>query len=540
MPAAIRRPAHRRRASASVVCAVFVALVAAPTAAYAATPDIALGFAAPSLTGRPGEVVSVQLQVTNLDVESASAPVTATLQIAGSSVLSIAAPLAACQPAGSSCDFTGGIGPGTTTTMSMTLRLGTSGSITATSSMAGDSNAGNDTATIAVTVLAPPAATVTLRGPLGAVDSGAVFALVATATAAGAPLARQPLTLLRKDAGRPSFASIGTLYTDARGVAGWRGRPTRSASYKIVYAAPPGSAAGSAESPVIAVKVRYAVTAASSPVAMPPGSVATLTIKVARGAVGTPVTVQKRFGNGRWVSIAHPTLAAGGLARVRLRALDAAGLYTFRAIRAGDAAGEQGLGEARINVVTTGKGSAASWTPLRGGKARPARWNPCEPITYFVNPRQMPASGLADLREALRRISLASGLTFRYGGRENAIPTRQYRVSRRGILVAWASPAQTQGLLPGEAVAAAASVVRGRQVRAGVVVVNTDYVPEPGFGAGSPLGLVLMHELGHVIGLDHVNDGWSLMHPTADLPAAVWGAGDLAGLRALGRPAGCF
>ena len=91
-----------------------------------------------------------------------------------------------------------------------------------------------------------------------------------------------------------------------------------------------------------------------------------------------------------------------------------------------------------------------------------------------------------------------------------------------------------------DAVALAATVVERREILTGAIMINTNRANDPGFGAGSPLGLVLMHELGHVVGLDHVPDAASMMHPTADLPAAVWAAGDLAGLKAVGRGAGCL
>lgn len=70
---------------------------------------------------------------------------------------------------------------------------------------------------------------------------------------------------------------------------------------------------------------------------------------------------------------------------------------------------------------------------------------------------------------------------------------------------------------------------------------NTNFTKraEPGFGAGSPHGMVLMHEVGHVVGLDHYGDRRQIMHPSATLPAAVWGAGDLAGLRRIGKVGGC-
>ena len=49
-----------------------------------------------------------------------------------------------------------------------------------------------------------------------------------------------------------------------------------------------------------------------------------------------------------------------------------------------------------------------------------------------------------------------------------------------------------------------------------------------------------MHELGHVIGLDHVTDQSQIMYPTVTTKLSVFGAGDLAGLQLLGRPAGCM
>jgi len=44
--------------------------------------------------------------------------------------------------------------------------------------------------------------------------------------------------------------------------------------------------------------------------------------------------------------------------------------------------------------------------------------------------------------------------------------------------------------------------------------------------------LVLEHELGHVLGLDHVDDEHQLMHPTASKARGL-GEGDVAGLQRL-------
>jgi len=64
---------------------------------------------------------------------------------------------------------------------------------------------------------------------------------------------------------------------------------------------------------------------------------------------------------------------------------------------------------------------------------------------------------------------------------------------------------------------------------------------KPGFTAGASVGALLLHELGHAVGLNHVSLRSQIMYPTiGSWTRAGYHYGDLEGLRAVGRAAGCF
>ena len=76
----------------------------------------------------------------------------------------------------------------------------------------------------------------------------------------------------------------------------------------------------------------------------------------------------------------------------------------------------------------------------------------------------------------------------------------------------------------------------------GLILIDADAVSVPGFSTTEAHGLVLLHELGHVMGLGHVRDRDQLMYSGPHRIAKVggFGDGDLEGLRRLGVDAGCL
>ncbi len=79
----------------------------------------------------------------------------------------------------------------------------------------------------------------------------------------------------------------------------------------------------------------------------------------------------------------------------------------------------------------------------------------------------------------------------------------------------------------------------GASLVTGQVALDATDRRAPGFGPGTTDGEVLLHELAHAVALGHVLDPTQVMYPQTTNSESQYGAGDLAGLAALGAAAGC-
>ena len=182
------------------------------------------------------------------------------------------------------------------------------------------------------------------------------------------------------------------------------------------------------------------------------------------------------------------------------------------------------------------------------------RWDSCQRIRWTFNGKNAPAHGLRQVREGVRRIQLATGHDFDYVGTTDQKPN-PYGTNVEGaeLIIGW-RPADdyapfarnpgTVGLggnqyYTGYREADGSEVYRAVQ---GGVVLNASKRDElgNGFGRGATWGEVVIHELGHVMGLAHPAADSQIMYFSATRRDADWGAGDLAGLRALGSTRGCL
>ncbi|MGO4257240.1 matrixin family metalloprotease [Marmoricola sp. RAF53] len=175
-----------------------------------------------------------------------------------------------------------------------------------------------------------------------------------------------------------------------------------------------------------------------------------------------------------------------------------------------------------------------------------ARWNPCQPITYRVNPRGGYAGSVGDVRRAFEQVGAATGIRFVYRGTSNGIAFRGTQDRRADILVSWATPRQVPGLrgpVAGLASSSYAKLGTGvhENVQGRIALDRTARLRHgfPRSGATS-WGQVYLHEIGHVMGLDHVGRRNQVMYPVVGPANHRFGAGDLRRLRQVGRSAGCI
>jgi hypothetical protein len=189
----------------------------------------------------------------------------------------------------------------------------------------------------------------------------------------------------------------------------------------------------------------------------------------------------------------------------------------------------------------------------------PVRWNPCSAVHYRTNLAEAPPNAATDLDAAIAKVSAATRIRLVDDGSTTTIPNRASQASaardRSPVVITWATPAETDLLAANftgplgvhELGVGGASELTDPATGHGVYVTGLVVIDArasghlaPGFGPLS-LGVLLMHELGHLVGLGHTFDTTDIMNPVQQATKdGTWGAGDLAGLDRLGIASGCL
>jgi hypothetical protein len=181
-----------------------------------------------------------------------------------------------------------------------------------------------------------------------------------------------------------------------------------------------------------------------------------------------------------------------------------------------------------------------SWQPLETWFSEPVRWRSCEPIHYLVNPDGMPEGGQEVLDSAFDRVSRATGLHFVHDGTTDATELQPSTgPGAPPVLVRWNLPAEEseEGHVLGRAGPATVTDTTGRPTYvtgvAGLTVEGAAYDLDTEWGTAQ-MRAVWLHEIGHLVGLDHVEDPTQLMNPTVS-GVYDFADGDLTGLAELGE-----
>jgi hypothetical protein len=263
---------------------------------------------------------------------------------------------------------------------------------------------------------------------------------------------------------------------------------------------------------------------------------------------GATVGLQRRFPEGWRVADGTPRATSAGL--VLDVPTDQYGTFSYRVV-----ATKQGSVSSTDPVKVTVRppyapaGSAASHSFMANPRWL---WDSCSgPITWKFNPASAPSGGLEQVKGSFDRVHAATGLDFAYAGTTDVTPQpSDPGSSGADIVVGWIGSqafAQRHGSAVGVGGAAywqGQRLFSGTKVNRafeGGVVLNAGYDDRlgSGFGRGVTWGDVLMHEIGHVIGLGHVGSESQMMFGRITTRAARWGAGDLNGFRKVGDTMGC-
>jgi matrixin len=184
---------------------------------------------------------------------------------------------------------------------------------------------------------------------------------------------------------------------------------------------------------------------------------------------------------------------------------------------------------------------------LQPGSTNPVTYDPCRPIHYVVNPAGEPLGAQTSVRTAIAAVSAATGLRFvddgstseTYSSRRALYQPDRYGQRWAPLLIDFTRAADNPEFADGPVGVGGSSYVGTPDGHLTFVTGSIDIDADEAARVVAdsrrvPLSAIIEHELGHVVGLAHVNDMTQLMYPSAGHGITSYGSGDLTGLARLG------
>lgn len=217
-----------------------------------------------------------------------------------------------------------------------------------------------------------------------------------------------------------------------------------------------------------------------------------------------------------------------------------AGQPPVAVVRSAPAHQEAVVRAARVAPPTRGAFAFVAHQPGRADE--PVAYPACRPVHLVVNDTLAPPGAAGILAQALGTVRAATGLRLVLDGRTDAQPDAAgtgIGVGRAPALVAWTTPRQVPGLA-GSVLGLGGSSPRTdpssgyRYYLTGTVALDAPALGRMlrGPGGRARVLAVVLHELGHLVGLAHVRDARELM--AGESTRLGFGPGDRRGLARLG------
>ncbi|HMJ75101.1 MAG TPA: hypothetical protein VK507_03965 [Iamia sp.] len=180
----------------------------------------------------------------------------------------------------------------------------------------------------------------------------------------------------------------------------------------------------------------------------------------------------------------------------------------------------------------------------------PVTWDPCDPIRFVVNDLLAPPGAAEVLAEAMARVTAATGLVFVDEGVTDEPPAQgssrpredpaRYGEGWSPVLISWTDAAAVPGLEGYAGLTQPLSVFSdvGEAIYVtGYIELDRHYAANAiSWGDRQYLVSLVMHELGHLVGLGHVREVTEVMTDDPEgVNALDWGPGDRFGLATVGR-----